>query len=172
MVPSASVRAAGQRVVVPAAAVGLCFSALFFAGGFDNAAPIVWIGGLALLAAATLTAAALLGALEPPRLDAAAAGLLGGLFGLAVWAAASTLWSASPDRSWTYANRTLVYAAFALLGFLLSALVPRLGAVAAAAAALLGLVLGWALLLKCVPSLYADYGRVARLRAPLAYWNE
>ena len=163
--------AAGQRVAVLAVAVGICFSALFFAGGFDDA-PLVWIGGVALLAAASLAAAALLGAFAPPRLAPAPAALLGGLFGLAIWAAASTVWSASPDRSWTYANRTHVYAAFALLGFLLSAFVPRLGAVAAAAAALLGLLLGWALLAKCVPALYSDYGRLARLRAPVGYWNE
>lgn len=171
MVASPAVHAAGQRVAVFAAAVGVCLGALFFSGGFDDA-PIVWIGGLALLVAAVLAAAALLGGFASPRLDPAAAALLGGLFGLAVWAAASTAWSASPDRSWAYANRTLVYAAFALLGFLLSALVPRLGALAAAAAALLGLVLGWALLAKCVPALYSDYGRVARLRAPVGYWNE
>jgi hypothetical protein len=171
MVPSRSVHAAGQRVVAAAAAVGVSFSALFFAGGFDDA-PLVWIGGLALLAAASLGAAAMLEVFALPRLGPAAAGLLGGLAGLAVWAAASTAWSASPDRSWTYANRTLVYAGFALLGFLLSALMPRLGGVAGAAAALLGLVLGWALIAKCVPALYPDYGRVARLRAPVAYWNE
>ena len=32
--------------------------------------------------------------------------------------------------------------------------------------------MGYALLAKCVPALYADYGRIARLRAPLGYWNE
>jgi hypothetical protein len=165
------VHAAGQRVAIAAAAVGICFSALFFAGGFDDA-PLVWIGGLALLAAAVLAAAALFGVVPAPRPALPSALLLGGLFGLAVWAAASTLWSISPDRSWTYSNRTLVYAAFALLGFLLSPLVPRLGGAAAVAAALLGAVLGWALLAKCVPALYPDYGRVARLRAPIVYWNE
>ena len=44
--------------------------------------------------------------------------------------------------------------------------------VAYGAAALLSLVLGWALLAKCVPALYSDYARLARLRAPLDYWNE
>ena len=37
---------------------------------------------------------------------------------LAVWVGLSTIWSLSPDRSWAYTNRTLVYAAFALLGVL------------------------------------------------------
>jgi hypothetical protein len=153
------------------AAAALCFGALFFSGGFDDT-PLVWIGGLTLGLAALTAAAALLGPLPAPRVDAPAAALLGCLFGLAAWAGLSTLWSISPDRSWAYTNRTLVYATFALLGVLVSALVPRVEALAGAAAALLGLLIGWALLAKCVPALYSDYGRVARLRAPVGYWNE
>src|SRR5581483_12289414 len=38
-------------------------------------------------------------------------------------------------------------------------------------AVLLGLLFGWALLAKAVPGLYTDYGRIARLRAPIGYWN-
>jgi hypothetical protein len=173
------VRPAGERFAgfpprfaVPAlAAAALCFCALFLAGGPDETR-LVWIGGAALALAALTAAGGLLGALPAPRLDRWAAIFLGSLAGLAVWAGLSTLWSASPDRSWTYTNRTLVYAAFALLGALLSALIPRLDMLAGAAAALLGLVIGWALLAKCVPALYSDYGRVARLRAPVTYWNE
>ena len=55
MLASMPVHAAGQRVAVTAAAVGVCFSALFFAGGFADA-PLVWIGGLALMGAAALAA--------------------------------------------------------------------------------------------------------------------
>jgi hypothetical protein len=76
-------------------------------------------------------------------------------------------WSASPDASWTFTNRSLAYAAFAALGVLAA---PRLDAAAAGAAALVAAVVGWALLAKCVPALY-DYGRTARLRAPLDDWN-
>jgi hypothetical protein len=179
MLPSAAVRPAGERyaglplsfAAPTLAAAALCFGALFFSGGFDDTA-LVWIGGLALALAALTAAAAQVGPLPAPRVDARAAAFLGCLFGLAAWAGLSTLWSISPDRSWAYTNRTLVYAAFALLGVLLSALVPRVGALAGAAALLLGLLIGWALLAKCVPGLYSDYGRVARLRAPVAYWNE
>ena len=115
----------------------------------------------------------LLGRAAAPRLDAPAAAFAGCLLGLAVWMGLSTLWSLSPDASWQYTNRTLVYAAFALAGLLLAARLPRPAATAAAGAAvLLALVYGWALLAKCVPALYTDYGRVARLRAPLDYWNE
>jgi tetratricopeptide (TPR) repeat protein len=173
------VRPAGERFAVlpprfaapTLAAAALGFSALFFSGGFDDTA-LVWIGGLALGLAALVAAAALVGALPAPTLDPWAATFLGCLFGLAVWAGFSTLWSVSPDRSWAYTNRILVYAAFALLGVLLSAVLPHARALAGAAASLLGLVVGWALLAKCVPALYSDYGRVARLRAPVGYWNE
>src|SRR5229473_271889 len=43
---------------------------------------------------------------------------------------------------------------------------------AESAALLIGCVAAWALLAKCVPALYSDYGRLARLRAPVDYWNE
>jgi O-antigen ligase len=159
-----------QAAAVVAVAGAVSFCAVFFGGGFDDA-PLVWIGGLTLVFAAALAAATLVGLLPTPHLVPSAAVFLGCLFGLALWAGASTLWSVSPDRSWTYANRTLVYAAFALVGVLIARLAPRT-TIAAGAALLLGLVIGWALLAKCVPALYADYGRVARLRSPVAYWNE
>jgi hypothetical protein len=155
------------RLAAPVAAAVLCFYALFFSGG-----SLLWIGGPALLLAALVAAAVFLRVLPASRLDSPAALFLGCLFGLAVWAGISTTWSLSPERSWTYTNLTLVYAGFALVGALLSALVPRTAAFAGAAATLLGLLIGWALLAKCVPSLYSDYGRVARLRAPVLYWNE
>src|SRR5438445_3013679 len=36
---------------------------------------------------------------------------------------------------------------------------------------MLSLVLGYALLGKVVPALYPDYGRLARLRSPVGFWN-
>jgi hypothetical protein len=176
MLASSAVRAAGERVggawLTAAAAGGIAFCALFFANGSDLA-PLVWIGGLALALAALTAAAALLGLAAAPRLTGPAGVFVGCLFGLVVWMGASTRWSLSPDGSWTFTNRTLVYAAFALAGVLLGARLSRPGSVAAdGGAVLLALVFGWALLAKCVPALYADYGRLARLRAPLGYWNE
>jgi O-antigen ligase len=166
MLASPPVLAAGERVGRPwgaFAAAALSFCALFFGGG-PSAAPLVWIGGCALVAAALLLIA-------PPLVDLPASLFLGGLLGLAVWSGVSIVWSISPDRTWSYTNRTLSYVAFALLGVLAAVRVQR-AQIAYGAAALLGLVLGWALLAKCVPALYSDYGRLARLRAPLDYWNE
>jgi O-antigen ligase len=145
------------------AAAAVSFCALFFGGGHSNA-PLVWIGGVALVLAAVLLAWA-------PRLDGPAALLLGSLAGLTVWVGITMAWSTSPDRTWQFTNRTLVYAAFALLGVLVGARTPR-ARIAEGAAALLALLVGWALLAKCVPALYGDYGRLARLRSPLDYWNE
>ncbi|HVP75533.1 MAG TPA: O-antigen ligase family protein [Gaiellaceae bacterium] len=179
-------RAAGERLAGPgsvgaAAAAAVCFCAVFFSGG-DAEAPLVWIGALALLLAACLAGAAFLGVLPSPRVDLPAAVFLGCLLGLVAWSGASTFWSLSPDLSWSATNRTLVYAAFALAGVLVGGL--RAGSaawLARAAAVLLALVLGWALLAKCVPALYPSYGRqaglgaslgLARLRSPVGYWNE
>ena len=185
MLPSSPVRTAGERWAGPglagAAAAAVCFCALFFSGG-DAEAPLVWIGGLALLLAACLAAAVFAGVVASPLIDRPAAVFLGGLLGLVAWSGASTLWSISPDLSWSTTNRTLVYAAFAVAGVLAGGLRPGSATwLARAAAALLALVLGWALLAKCVPVLYPSYGRqpglgaslgLARLRSPVGYWNE
>jgi len=166
MLASRPVRPAGERVSGPAqalAAAAVAFCALFFGGG-DDAAPLVWIGGLALfLAAVSLV--------RVPRLDGPGRLLAGALAGLVLWSGLSILWSTSPDRSWQFTNRTLVYLGFAAVGLIVGGRVGR-DRLAAGAAALLALVVGWALLAKCVPALYSDYGRIARLRAPLEYWNE
>jgi O-Antigen ligase/Tetratricopeptide repeat len=166
MLASAPVRAAGERVGDLGAAFGaaaVCFCAVFFGGGASDA-PLVWIGAAALVLAALLL-------LQPPLLDRPAALFVGGVLGLAAFSGVSVIWSMSPDRTWVFTNRTLVYATFALVGVLVGARASR-DRLALAAAALLGLVAGWALLAKCVPALYSDYGRLARLRAPLDYWNE
>jgi hypothetical protein len=177
MLASAPVRAAGERLgavglAVAASAGALVFCAVFFANGTDSSR-IVWIGALALAAGVLPAAAGVAGLAPGIRLDRFGAAFAACLLGLAFWSAVSMLWSISPDRSWAATNRTLVYAAFALTGLVLGAWLPRpAGAGARAAAVLLGLLYGWALLAKCVPALYTDYGRLSRLRAPLGYWNE
>ena len=171
MLASAPVRATAGAVLAMAAGA-LAFAVLFFGQGTTLSA-LVWLGGAALLLAAVASAAALVGMLPAPRLDGAGAAFLVALFSLAVWVGLTTIWSASPEDSWQYTNRTLVYAAFALLGALAAAQLRRPAEwIALGAAVLLALLIGWALLAKCVPSFYSDYGRLARLRAPLDYWNE
>ena len=89
-----------------------------------------------------------------------------------MWQGISIDWSVQPDRSWDYVNRGLVYLAFLVLGLFVGALVPRATrATAAGLCALLALVLGYALLAKGIPALYPDYGRLARLRSPIGFWN-
>ncbi|MFO1533945.1 MAG: hypothetical protein ABR562_09760, partial [Thermoplasmatota archaeon] len=65
------------------------------------------------------TAAAEAGAAtENTPAGAAAAAFLGCLAGLAAWCGLTMVWSASPDESWAFTNRTLAYVGFALLGVL------------------------------------------------------
>ena len=89
-----------------------------------------------------------------------------------LWSGLTILWSVQPDRSWDYTNRGLAYLAFACFGLFLGAALPhaprRLALLFLAGFAL---AIGWALLGKAIPSLYPDYGRIARLRSPVGYWN-
>ncbi|HZC30358.1 MAG TPA: O-antigen ligase family protein, partial [Gaiellaceae bacterium] len=172
LVRSAGVRLAGSVPLLAWGAGALCACALFFSGGVGSA-PLVWIGAIALALAAAGCAAVFLGLAPAPRASAAGAVFLGALVALAAWEGISMLWSVSPDASWVYANRTVVYVAFALVGFLVAPPLRRPAAtLAGGAALLLGAVIAWALLAKCVASLYPDYERLARLRSPVQYWNE
>jgi hypothetical protein len=98
--------------------------------------------------------------------------LLGLLLATAAWAGLSVAWSVAPDRSWTELNRTLVFAAFLVVGLLLGACGPRACRWAAAAlVAALAAAVVWALAGKAIPGLFPDGGRTARLRDPIGYWN-
>ena len=143
-----------------------------FAGDGSSYGSLVWIGALALLAAGVLLALSLWGTLPWPRLDRAGLTCVVLLAALIVWTGLSVLWSVTPDRSWEYANRGLVYFAFLAIGLILGAADRR--AVQAAAfglAALLAAVMVWALAGKVIPSLFPDGARIARLRQPIGYWN-
>jgi tetratricopeptide (TPR) repeat protein len=140
------------------AALALCAAALFVGDGSDSGT-LPWIGGAAVAVAVALAATREV----PQRLVA-----LLPLGALTVWCAASIAWSIEPDRTWEYANRTAVYLVFALVGAYIAG---RTGELALGLAALLGAVCVWALAAKVFPALYDDYGRIARLRAPVDYWN-
>lgn len=146
---------------LPAAA--LAFAALFLSNG-SSQSRLFWIGAAAVIVAAVGWA------VRPPALQRPAIVFFVAFAAFVLWQAASIAWSIEPARSWDYANRSLVYLAFAAVGALLGGIAfPRL---VEAAAGLLGALFLWALAAKVFPGLYSDYGRLARLRYPLGYWNE
>jgi hypothetical protein len=155
--------AAVRGALAPGAAVALCFASLFFSAG-SSQSRLFWIGTAAVLVAAIGWA------VRPPTLPRPALAFFLVFAAFVLWQAASIAWSIQPARSWDYANRSLVYLAFAAVGALLGGVAPR--KLTYGAAALLGALFLWALAAKVVPALYSDYGRLARLRYPLGYWNE
>jgi hypothetical protein len=160
--------AAAGNVALASASILVAW-ALFFGGGSGDP---FWLGAAALILAAGAAVAALLGALPWPSPGPYGLAFVGLLAAFVVWNGITVAWSILPDRSWSYTNRGLVYLGFAGVGLFVGALVPRAPRrLAAGLAALLALVLGWALLGKVVPSLFPDGARVARLRSPIGYWN-
>ncbi len=161
--------AASRRFSLLCAAGALIAAALLFGGGSGDGA-VAWIGAAAFVIALGACGLAFLGLLPLPGLgrEGIAFAVLGG--GFAVWSGVTILWSVLPDRSWDYFNRGLAYFAFAVVGaFAGSALSTRVGAWLIGA--LVGVTALWALAGKAVPALYEDYGRLARLRSPVGYWN-
>src|SRR3954465_2924273 len=150
-----------RGAALPAAAV--VFAALFFSDG-SSQSRLFWIGTAAVIVAAVGWA------IRPPTLAHAAVLFFGLFAAFVLWQVASIAWSIQPRRSWGYANRSLVYFAFAAVGALLGGI--ALARLVDAAAVLLGALFVWALAAKVFPGLYPDYGRLARLRYPLGYWNE
>jgi hypothetical protein len=160
--------AAAGDVALASASI-LAAWALFFGGGSGDP---FWLGAVTLILTAGAAAAALLGALPWPSPGPYGLAFVGLLAAFVVWNGITVAWSILPDRSWSYTNRGLVYLGFACIGLFAGALVPRAPRrLAWGLAALLALVLGWALLGKAVPSLFPDGARVARLRSPVGYWN-
>src|ERR671937_3187375 len=153
-------RQAGLGVGLAGALVA---AALFFGHGSSDGR-LFWIGVAALVLAAVGWI------LRPGALSGAGVAFFVLLGALVVWEAVSIHWSIEPAASWDYANRGLVYLAFAAVGALLGAF-PR-ERIGEAFAALLGALFLVALAAKVVPAFYEDYGRLARLRFPLEYWNE
>ncbi|HEU5278720.1 MAG TPA: O-antigen ligase family protein [Gaiellaceae bacterium] len=145
------------------AAAGLAFAALFLSDG-SSQSRVFWIGVPAVVLAAVGWA------WRPRRLPPWGVAFFCALAAFVVWQAVSIAWSIQPSRSWDYANRGLVYFAFAAVGALVGGVPLR--RFAAAASVLLGALFAWALAAKVIPGLYPDYERLARLRYPLGYWNE
>ena len=94
------------------------------------------------------------------------------LAGFGVWCAITILWSVTPDNSWLEANRALAYALAVMLavglGTMSGQAIERIAVgwlIVAAAVAL------YALAGKVAPGALAADEPIARLRAPLQYWN-
>ena len=139
-------------------------AAAVFAGHGSSGGTLFWLG------AAALVVAGIGWIVAPPGLTRAGVVFFVLLAVLVGWQAVSIHWSITPAGSWDYANRGLVYLAFAGAGALLGGI--SRARVAEGLAALLGVLFVVALAAKVVPAFYGDYGRLARLRFPLEYWNE
>jgi hypothetical protein len=154
---------AARGATLPIAAAVLAFAALFLSQG-SSQDRLFWIGSAAVIVAA-------LGwALRPGRVTTEGAVFFAALAAFVIWQGVSISWSIQAARSWDYTNRGVVYFAFAAVGALLGAVASR--RYATVAASLLGALFAWALAAKVIPGIYDDYGRLARLRYPLGYWNE
>src|SRR5262249_58018065 len=77
---------------------------------------LIWIGGLAIIAAAVAGVSAAVGTLAVPELTVFGAVTVGLFSGLVLWIGLSVIWSIEGDRTWNYVNRALVYLAFLTLG--------------------------------------------------------
>jgi O-Antigen ligase len=155
-------------LLVLGAGGGLAGVAALFSSG-SSSSRLLWLGLAALVLSGAGGTAAALGWWPVLSREALIALVL--LVGFVSWCGISIIWSVEPDRSWDYFNRGLVYVAFAVVGLAVGAYVPRAPRLwAYALAAVIALALGWALLGKAVPAIGGS-GRVARLSAPVDYWN-
>jgi hypothetical protein len=160
---------APQALVAGGSAVLIAAAVLFSGGSADN--PLIWIGGLAIVAAAFVAVSAVVGTLPVPELSRLGAATVGIFAGLVLWLGLSVIWSIEGDRTWNYVNRALVYLAFLVLGLAIGAMrrAPRLAA--AWLAVVTAVAIGVALATKIFPTLSAETQRVARLNSPIGYWN-
>ena len=140
---------------------------VLFSDGSSNGR-LVWIGLVAWGLAAAASAAWL--GFRRTALSREAWIALGLLAAFVVWCGLSVLWSIEPDRSWDYFNRGLVYLALAVVGLALGSVAGAVRLWAYFLAGAVALALGWTLLGKAVPAVGGS-GRIARLSAPIGYWN-
>jgi O-antigen ligase/Flp pilus assembly protein TadD len=171
----------GSRAAPALAAVVLLLCVLF-SGGATSArldglagpheSRLAAISAVALAATALLAALALFGRLPRPALDRPGIALVAAFGALAVWVGASLVWSVQGDRSWDYANLTLVYAGLLVLGLLAGAAGPwAVRMIAGALAVVVGGAVVWGLAGKVIPALNPLEDGSGRLTGTLDYWN-
>ena len=154
-----------------AAAAGVVVTVAILFGGGSSDGRLVWIGGAAILVAAITIVLASMGALRPPAVTPLGLAVVAFFAALVVWQGLSVLWSVEPDRSWDYFNRAVVYLALLVLGLAAGGVrrAPRIAA--SVLAAVVAVTVACALATKIFPGLSAVNDRIARLSAPIGYWN-
>ena len=167
------VRASGVGALVVAALVGAALFGAMFAGDGSSAGGTLPVGGAAVVLLGIALVAGAFGWLPVPRIGRSGAVLLWVLLLLVVWTGVTIWWSIVGDRSWDAFNKSLAYAAFLGLGFVLASIGRELAARLAASmlSLVVGVTLTWALVAKAIPDLDPDGDRVARIREPIGYWN-
>jgi O-antigen ligase len=164
-----------RPLLAPASLVGTALTALvataIFFGGGSSDSRLTWIGGAAIVVATVAIVAAASRMLSVPAPTPLGLLALGFFTAFVIWLGLSILWSIEPDRSWSYFNRAVAYLAVLVLATAVGRLggAPRLAA--AVLAVLLAVVVACALASKIFPGLSAVNERVARLSAPIGYWN-
>ena len=162
-----------HRVLVFGALVGATLLGATFAGDGSGFGGVLPVGGAAVLLLAATFVAVGAGRLPAPAVGRSGLALVVSAVGVVVWTGVTIAWSIVPDRSWNTFDKTIAFAAFLGLGFVLATVAGRLAARTGAAvlAAVLGATLVWAVLAKAIPALDPGGDRVARLRVPVDYWN-
>ncbi len=168
----ASIAASSPFGIALLAICGVLVAGAVFLGDGSRDSRVFWLGTVSVLALCAALGAALAGAIPWPRLTRAGALLVVAVAGLVAMNGLSIIWSIAPDLSWNYANRGFFYLALLAVGLFAGSLVRKAPVHAAAAlTVILAAAVAWALAGKIAPGLYQDGGRIARLRAPVGYWN-
>ena len=171
---AAAPSAAGPRGARPRAVAALavaliaaCAYAAFADGATGTTAEARLDAAIVLIARAA-AAVWLNGGVVAPRATRAGWISLALFGGFALWCGLSLAWSVAPDATWTETNRAIAYTLVVGCAFALGAAVDEIaiGLLGVASAVAL-----WALAGKVVPGVLDDTATVARLRAPLGYWN-
>jgi predicted membrane protein len=89
-----------------------------------------------------------------------------------VFSGISIAWALAPDTAWTEANHTALAFLALVLGITLGSIIPHAPERFAMGLALATApVIAWALLARCLPTVFGSDYEPSRLQAPIGYWN-